>query len=96
MSEILDAVRALLRPPGPALLACLVLALGTGATTAIFSAINGVLLRPMPFVDSYRLVQFEPMGVLDSVSESCVARHEGGSAVGLTVRMTHPAIAESR
>ena len=65
MSELCDAVRALLRPPGPALTAFLVLALGTGATTAIFSAINGVLLRPMPFADPHRLVQFEPMGVLD-------------------------------
>ena len=47
MSELCDAVRALLRPPGPALTAFLVLAFGTGATTAIFSAINALtrLLR---------------------------------------------------
>jgi predicted permease len=63
--EIRDAVRALLRWPGPSLTAVLVLAIGTGATTAIFSVINGVLLRPMPFADPHRLVQFEPMGVLD-------------------------------
>jgi putative ABC transport system permease protein len=65
MRDICDAVRALLRTPGLTWTALLVLALGTGATTAIFSVINGVLLRPLPLVDPDQLVQFDPMGVLD-------------------------------
>jgi putative ABC transport system permease protein len=65
MGDIRYAVRALLRTPGVTLTALFVLALGTGATTAIFSVISGVLLRPLPFGEPDRLVQFEPMGVLD-------------------------------
>ena len=50
------AVRHLLKSPGFMATSILMLALGIGATTAIFSIVEGVLLRPLPFPDSGRLM----------------------------------------
>ena len=49
------AIRTLLRERGFASMAVLSLAVGIGANTAIFSVVNGVLLRPLPYLDPGRL-----------------------------------------
>ena len=51
------SVRTLRRSPGFAVVSILVIALGIGANTALFSVVRGVLLKPLPFADSQRLVR---------------------------------------
>src|SRR4051794_17942222 len=58
-TDLRQALRLLLKSPGFSALIVIVLALGVGANTAIFSIVNGVLLKPLPFADGSRLVAID-------------------------------------
>lgn len=69
--EMRHAVRVLAKTPGFTATVVLTLALGIGANSAVFSAIDAVLLRPLPFPNADRLVRIEQRS--PKVSQTFVA-----------------------
>src|SRR6185369_6300979 len=69
-NDIRIALRNLIRVPGFALAFVLTLGLGIGANTAIFSVINGVLLRPLPYPEADRIMHLRQPQVAAGVEDS--------------------------
>lgn len=63
-SDLMLALRSLVRRPGFSLVVVLLLALGAGVNTAVFSIVRSVLLRPLPYADPTSLVAIWPDGYL--------------------------------
>ena len=70
INDIRFAVRHLIRVPGFALAFVLTLGLGIGANTAIFSVINGVLLRPLPYPEADRIMHLRQPQTTAGVEDS--------------------------
>jgi predicted permease len=71
--DVRFGLRMLLKTPGFTVVAVATLGLGIGANTAIFSLVNGVLLRPLPFPDSQRIVYFEGKNPAAGITDSNIS-----------------------
>src|SRR5262249_11851674 len=73
LRDVRHAVRRIVSTPGFATIAMLTLAFGIGANVAIFTVVNAVLIRPLPFPDPDRLVRI-----------AADARATGGRNIGIS------------
>ncbi len=73
LRDIRYAVRSLLKHPGFLVVSVITLALGIGTNTAIFSVVNAVLLRPLPYRDSERIVTLWQNNVKAGVARNDVS-----------------------
>ena len=93
-SDLKHSVRSLTKRPGFVLVATLTLGLGIGATTAMFSAVNAVLLRELPYEDPDRVVALYQLDTQDG------ERSEGVSAANMrdmgeaSTLLSHVAVAD--
>jgi len=71
--DVRFGLRMLLKTPGFTVVAVATLGLSIGANTAIFSLVNGVLLRPLPFPDAERIIYIEGKNPAAGISQSNIS-----------------------
>ena len=96
-TQVRFAARSLVRRPDLAILAIVTLGLGIGAHTAIFSIVNVVLLKPLPFQDPSRLVMVSSSSLSQSFAEGFASypdfhdwREQSSAFKGLAAFWTFP------
>ncbi len=84
-SDLHSAARHLLHNPGFALVSILTLALGIGASTAIFSAVNPILFQPLPYPHTDRLMLIQEMGTNGALRRPTFGTFHGSAEASRTV-----------